>query len=343
MEGKNMEGKTDEGKVVNTHWLPYRKSYKATCINKKSISKENSWLQKGDLLVDGGSSINGELALGKNLFSIYMPWEGYNFEDAILISDQVAQAFSTIYVEEFNINIYPNESVSYILPPKSWVFQGDILIKKNNETLTFYLASSKQIQVGDKMSGRHGNKGIVSKILPFFDMPYLIDGTPIEIVLNPLGVPSRMNVGQIYESLLSLVGFYKNEYFRIPPFDENYDYQFSLGLNPYFPGKMRLFDGKTGETFFRPIIVGKSYIATGPYALITQQPLKGKRNQGGQRVGEMEVWALYAFGKKILREIAGLPRNRTNRGISEAFRVLIMSLRALCLDLRVFKEIGIFD
>nr|YP_010261155.1 RNA polymerase beta subunit [Cephaleuros karstenii]UIB39096.1 RNA polymerase beta subunit [Cephaleuros karstenii] len=218
------------------------------------------------------------------------------------------------------------------------------------------------------MSGRHGNKGIVSKILPFFDMPYLIEGTPIEIILNPLGVPSRMNVGQIYESLLSLVGFYKNEYFRIPPFDENYDYQFSrnfvywqlnqhyhnykkkilientsqkkkpystrnslflnflqkksklkkpkecIGLNPYFPGKMRIFDGKTGETFFRPIIVGKSYMlklihlvdhkiharSTGPYALITQQPLKGKRNQGGQRVGEMEVWALYAFGSASL-------------------------------------------
>uniref|UniRef100_UPI0030028387 RNA polymerase beta subunit n=1 Tax=Cephaleuros lagerheimii TaxID=2738443 RepID=UPI0030028387 len=215
------------------------------------------------------------------------------------------------------------------------------------------------------MSGRHGNKGIVSKILPFFDMPYLIDGTPIEIILNPLGVPSRMNVGQIYESLLSLVGFYKNEYYRIPPFDENYDYQFSRNLvywqlnqlnchqynmykkkkhilkpltkSPYFfykinskkkstcnyfpfaffeieMGKMRLFDGKTGETFFRPIIVGKSYMlklihlvdhkiharATGPYALITQQPLKGKRNQGGQRVGEMEVWALYAFGSASL-------------------------------------------
>nr|UIB38782.1 RNA polymerase beta subunit [Trentepohlia sp. YN1242] len=323
------------------------------------------------------------------------------------------------------------------------------------------------------MSGRHGNKGIVSKIIPFFDMPYLTDGTPIEIVLNPLGVPSRMNVGQIYESLLGLAGFYKNEYFRIPPFDENvravkflYDYQFSrnlvywqlnelnkqhyyeynshykddsevftqttnltyqipyrlkknfesskfvnklssgnqfnllnwsssftnknhklgsklektisnlvtgtkIGLNPYFPGKMRLLDGQTGETFFRPVIIGKSYMlklnhlvdskiharATGPYALITQQPLKGKRNQGGQRVGEMEVWALYAFGsasllfemlttksddpigrERVLREIAGLPRDPSDKGISEAFRVLVMNLRALCLDLSVFKD-----
>nr|UIB38902.1 RNA polymerase beta subunit [Trentepohlia sp. YN1317] len=275
------------------------------------------------------------------------------------------------------------------------------------------------------MSGRHGNKGIVSKIIPFFDMPYLIDGTPIDIVLNPLGVPSRMNVGQIYESLLGFAGFYKNEYFRIPPFDEHYDFQFSrnfvywqlnelnqqhysnyysqtvwsskkkkkkkihipirakIGLNPYFPGKMRLFDGQTGETFFRPVIIGKSYMlklmcgllgyrnikddqhlvdnkiharATGPYALITQQPLKGKRNQGGQRVGEMEVWALYAFGsasllfemlttksddpigrERVLREIAGLPKDPGDKGISEAFRVVVMNLRSLCLDLSVFK------
>nr|YP_010261032.1 RNA polymerase beta subunit [Cephaleuros parasiticus]UIB38973.1 RNA polymerase beta subunit [Cephaleuros parasiticus] len=469
-----------------------------------------------------------------------MPWEGYNFEDAILISDKVAQAYSTVYIEEFSIKLNQNgarplaspgssptgqspESVLKIIEPKSWVNPGDTLVLKkrkiqNNRLrpsflinklilgmLTLYIASSWQIQVGDKMSGRHGNKGIVSKILPFYDMPYLIDGTPIEIVLNPLGVPSRMNVGQIYESLLNLVGFYKNEYFRIPPFDENLDYQFSrnfvywqlnqlnwhqytnymvrmasssgqistkfnwglgsnyleikklsllrrrkewgprdlkncearrwkenlmrfsflphkwnsfptnpghkwpgsslrgrqlshlpskslaiqiysrlnilskagrlskewIGLNPYFPGKMWLFDGKTGETFFRPIIVGKSYMlklnhlvdqkiharATGPYALITQQPLKGKRNQGGQWLGEMEVWALYAFGsasilfetltiksddpvgwQKIIREIAGIPRNDITRGIPEAFRVLIMSLRALCLNLTVFKE-----
>nr|YP_010261010.1 RNA polymerase beta subunit [Trentepohlia sp. BN17]UIB38764.1 RNA polymerase beta subunit [Trentepohlia sp. BN17] len=582
---------TNNINILNTHWLPYRKSYKATCINKIPTCLENSWLQKGDLLVNGGSSINGELALGRNLFLIYMPWEGYNFEDAILISDRVAQAYSTIYVEEFSIKITQNELVSNIIEPKTYVNQGDILVlkkrkvennflinrlllgmeqlkknslstlssrsmvkneseriregtnqetEKDSYTLTIYVASTKQLQIGDKMSGRHGNKGIVSKILPFFDMPYLIDGTPIDIVLNPLGVPSRMNVGQIYESLLGFAGFYKNEYFRVPPFDENYDFQFSrnlvywqlnelnqqhydnydstqtsftdhlnqnfaltmrlnqkmdgvrswlnkskktcivyeflfpwslrkrrnemfskiterqgsfcskikfgggenkfiifkapdknqaalfpftpqispqklkpktkskgrapkrssfytvgkapkkqipirakIGLNPYFPGKMRLFDGQTGETFFRPVIIGKSYMlklmcgllrysnvkngrysfihlvdnkiharATGPYALITQQPLKGKRNQGGQRVGEMEVWALYAFGsasllfemlttksdeERILREIAGLPKDPGDKGISEAFRVLVMNLRSLCLDLSVFK------
>ena len=815
--------KNHQKKIIkNLHWLPYRKSYKATCINKKPACLENSWLQKGDLLIDGSTSVNGELALGSNLFSIYMPWEGYNFEDAILISDRTAQAYTNIYIEEFFAKISKNELMDSIIKPKTWVNQGDILVSKRREsknprlmerlvigltelskdpnreivkqnsdrfpidtsfkagestfgwvisvkqseseieafsnsrvesaktdntnqkdekkkiftphpgdlingspgqgfknfspsyifilpfaslfqnnqnyklnnlfltwsvivpqknnatspkkkikfsqyrfpitTLSFpflksffslknffffkfnnnkkqfifkktlfnlnsvlfnqnnrnpfsddlfrvlldkqinltpqkqkpksdsssfkpmtkikklnsktlkqneekrismekviYIAITKQLQIGDKMSGRHGNKGVVSKILPFYDMPYLIDGTPIDIVLNPLGVPSRMNVGQLFESLLGLSGFFRHEYYRIPPFDENYGYQFSrnfvywklnelnqqhynsyfssslkphirkkrldnfsitqnlfsergenaysaqlptstlertsqvpqmkkwsltvpshvfhrysfftphpgnlingspgrgfkkifsrkkfeknfqllknikilskicenfewtahekpatnigitintgnieaitpiklnpkfaekfsfffqgkkkniksltrlkIGLNPNFPGKIRLIDGRTGETFYRPVIVGKSYMlklnhlvdskiharTTGPYALITQQPLKGKRNQGGQRIGEMEVWSFYAFGsaslllemltiksddfvgrKNLIREIAGPPKQESfDRDVPESFKVLMMSLRTLCLDLTVFRD-----
>ena len=900
-----------ENFILNLHWLPYRKSYKAICINKKPTSLENSWLQKGDLLIDGSSSINGELSLGYNLFSIYMPWEGYNFEDAILISDRAVQAYTSIHIEELSVKISKNELISSIIKPKTWITQGEVLVskkrpveneylmnrlifgifsisskqkktnlqskpnqnsqessplskftnssksedfevdtslrtsestfgwiisvkqlnpfishskisntfsstikkgylssrsltrehggsflspsyifmlplwknrilraassfflgqalpvvslkakqsartykkkknpggvksysmlwnlknpnrhsrktptplylitdqqktysqevdkfnrmkkifnkshasisfffkkkrsipraskslkkkksffqqyfantmkkktylnfsdqkktnkknkkqfffrktilslnstilsntpwfyrnniisllgsrtvppgtnssffsesffqmfakgysqkiktathqkgpknsrkslskenknlnsksfqksnqpssklnkslggrknkaKKKNEKFSqqflneetpieklIYIAIAKQLQIGDKMSGRHGNKGIISKILPFYDMPYLIDGTPIDIVLNPLGVPSRMNVGQLYESLLGFSGFYRHQYYRIPPFDENYGYQFSrnfiynklhelnqqhynsffstvcpsslsekntvflqsndpwysistalspygtpetskiqggqieyhqrktmlfqslykksknfdnflsapsflswselfvprlqkkknsfasnrkkidftrsyaypywnkkieltrlrIGLNPSFPGKMRLIDGRTGETFYRPVIVGKSYMlklnhlvdhkiharTTGPYALITQQPLKGKRNQGGQRVGEMEVWSFYAFGsasllfemltsksddiigrKRILGDIAGLPKDPLDTNLAESFRVLIMNLRALCLDLSVFKDFKSLD
>ena len=274
----------------------------------------------------------------------------------------------------------------------------------------FYIAIVKSLQVGDKMSGRHGNKGIISQILPFYDMPYLIDGTPIDIVLNPLGVPSRMNVGQIFESLLGLSGFFRHEYYRIPPFDEHYGYQFSrnfvysklnelnkysynsfskakskkqttllsrvkMGLNPSFPGKMRLIDGQTGDTFFRPVIVGKSYMlklnhlvdhkihsrTTGPYSLVTQQPLKGRRNLGGQRIGEMEVWSFYAFGSaSLLLELLTIKSDdlkkrkeffKTNlmetmqteellheTSLSESFRVLVLHLRALCLDLDVITQ-----
>ena len=294
------------------------------------------------------------------------------------------------------------------------------------------------------MSGRHGNKGIISQILPFYDMPYLIDGTPVDIVLNPLGVPSRMNVGQLFESLLGFSGFFRHEYYRIPPFDENYGYQFSrnfvysklnelnqyhynsfsaslkslsqwnkeipfgdfddkisqsiiankynngklkkqeayaclskskprlkFGLNPSFPGKMRLIDGQTGETFYRPIIVGKSYMlklnhlvdykihsrTTGPYSLVSQQPLKGKRHLGGQRIGEMEVWSFYAFGsaslllelltiksddlkkrRQFFNDVIDTSNLLTETAVAESFRILVLNLRALCLDLDIITQ-----
>jgi DNA-directed RNA polymerase beta subunit len=249
-----------------------------------------------------------------------------------------------------------------------------------------YIAEKRKIQVGDKIAGRHGNKGIISSILPKQDMPYLSDGTPIDLVLNPLGVPSRMNVGQIFECLLGLAGYYLGQNYKIKAFDEIYGCEASRSLvylklyeakiktsqnwlfNCNFPGKVRLFDGRTGECFDQPVTVGYAYIlklvhlvdekiharATGPYALVTQQPLRGRSKQGGQRVGEMEVWALEGFGAAyILQELLTIKsddikgRNQVSKsilnnkplkfGIPESFKVLIKELQALCLNVSIYK------
>jgi DNA-directed RNA polymerase subunit beta len=249
-----------------------------------------------------------------------------------------------------------------------------------------YLAEKRKLQLGDKIAGRHGNKGIISNILPRQDMPYLPDGTPLDIVLNPLGVPSRMNVGQIFECLLGLAGYYLKQSYKIRPFDEIYGSEASRSLvysklyearcrtnqswlfNPNFPGKVRLFDGRTGDCFKQPVTVGVAYIlklvhlvdhkiharSTGPYSLVTQQPLRGRSKQGGQRVGEMEVWALEGFGAAyILQEILTIKsddlegrhqilrcilRNEPMKtGIPESFKVLVRELQSLCLDIVVFK------
>jgi DNA-directed RNA polymerase subunit beta len=249
-----------------------------------------------------------------------------------------------------------------------------------------YLAEKRKLQIGDKIAGRHGNKGIISNILPRQDMPYLPDGTPLDIVLNPLGVPSRMNVGQIFECLLGMAGYYLKQNYKIQPFDEIYGCEASRSLvysklyeariktgqdwlfNPNFPGKTRLFDGRSGECFEQPVTVGVAYIlklvhlvddkiharSTGPYSLVTQQPLRGRSKQGGQRVGEMEVWALEGFGAAyILQEILTLKsddlagRNRVMVSIindrdlycwlPESFRVLVSELKSLCVDLTIFK------
>lgn len=249
-----------------------------------------------------------------------------------------------------------------------------------------YLAEKRKLQLGDKIAGRHGNKGIISNILPRQDMPYLPDGTPLDIVLNPLGVPSRMNVGQIFECLLGIAGYYLKQNYKIQPFDEIYGCEASRSLvysklyeariktgqdwlfNPNFPGKIRLFDGRTGECFEQPVTVGVAYIlklvhlvddkiharSTGPYSLVTQQPLRGRSKQGGQRVGEMEVWALEGFGAAyILQEILTIKsddlkgRNQVMEsilnnqpfhfGLPESFKVLIRELQSLCLDIAIFK------
>jgi DNA-directed RNA polymerase subunit beta len=257
---------------------------------------------------------------------------------------------------------------------------------KDIETIHIYLAEKRKIQVGDKMSGRHGNKGIVSQILPMQDMPFLPDGTPIDMVLNPLGVPSRMNVGQIYECLLGLAGKYLGEHYKITAFDEIYGPEASRSFvfnklyearcktgfkwlfNPQYPGKIRLYDGRTGDCYHQPVTVGQSYMlrlvhmvddkihmrSTGPYSLVTQQPLRGRSKQGGQRLGEMEVWALEGFGAAftLLEMLTVKSDDLTGRmtlwsnlilnkdltiGTPEAFKVLICELQALCLDIGLYR------
>ena len=258
--------------------------------------------------------------------------------------------------------------------------------QKSIQAVHIYLAEKRKIQMGDKMAGRHGNKGIVSQVLPRQDMPYLPDGTPIDMVLNPLGVPSRMNVGQIYECLLGLAGKYLGEYFRIAPFDEIYGAEASRSLvysklyevrkktgskwifNTNNPGKMYLYDGRTGESFDQAITVGQAYMlklvhlvddkiharSTGPYSLVTQQPLRGRSKQGGQRLGEMEVWALEGYGAAftLLEMLTIKSDDMTGRitlwsniilnkeiyiGTPESFKVLVCELQALCLDIGLFR------
>ena len=264
-----------------------------------------------------------------------------------------------------------------------------VLSSKNVSSIQIYLAEKRRIQIGDKMAGRHGNKGILSQILPIEDMPFLPDGRPLDMVLNPLGVPSRMNVGQIYECLLGLAGKYLGENYKIFPFDEIYGAEASRSFvfsklysaslktgkkwlfNPNSPGKIRLYDGRTGDTFDQSITVGYSYMlrlvhmvddkiharSTGPYSLVTQQPLRGRSKQGGQRLGEMEVWALEGYGAAftLLEMLTIKSDDMTGRmtlwsnlilnkeisiGTPESFKVLICELQALCLDIGLFKAEG---
>jgi DNA-directed RNA polymerase subunit beta len=399
--------KSENGKKVTYKLQKYLRSNQQTCINHRPVVWKGENIKSGQILTDGPAITSNELALGQNVLVAYMPWQGYNFEDAILISERLVydDIFTSIHIERYKIEIdrnsemseqttktIPNLSLSEIkhlnddgiVIVGTFVKPGDILVGKvisNNtseqlpeskllraifgakakgvkdnsyrmpdgeygrviETVTFnrrtkltykfekiyvFIAQIRKIQVGDKIAGRHGNKGIISRILARQDMPFLPDGTPIDIILNPLGVPSRMNVGQLYECLLGLAGDKLNSRFKILPFDEMYGLEMSRILinkklrqasiqnneswlfNPYAPGKMVLIDGRTGKEFENPITVGNAYMlklihlvddkmharATGPYSLITQQPLRGKAQHGGQRFGEMEVWALEGFG-----------------------------------------------
>jgi len=267
-------------------------------------------------------------------------------------------------------------------------------LTENNTTMSHikvvhvYILQKRRIQVGDKVAGRHGNKGIISKILPKQDMPYMQDGSPIDMVLSPLGVPSRMNVGQIFECLLGLAGSILNQNYRIMPFDERYEKEasrkfvfselylakektgFSWLFEPDSPGKSRLFDGRTGQAFDQPVTVGKAYMlklihqvddkiharSTGPYALVTQQPLRGRANHGGQRIGEMEVWAIEGFGAaNILQEMLTIKSDHITArskvlgaivsgesipkplGPPECFRLLVRELR--CLGIHISHDI----
>ena len=458
-----------KSKIKKSEYLlqNYQRSNQDTSLAQRPAVFEGEWVQKGDLLADCTTSVSGDLSLGKNIIVAYMPWEGYNFEDAILISERLVydHVYTSLHIERYEIEIrdtiFGIEQISNkitdcfaqetahldekgIATIGSWVNEGDILVGKitpikkkflsPHEKLLYdivgkkrpttrdtslrvpkgvegrvlhveiletenippgiafegpgrvhiYLADKRNIQVGDKMSGRHGNKGIVSRILPRQDMPYLLNGTPIDIVLNPLGVPSRMNVGQVFEALLGLAGFYLNQSFKIPPFDETYGPEASRSLvysklyearlksgqkwlfNPNFPGKTRVFDGRTGQCFDQSVTVGQPYMlklihlvddkiharSTGPYSLVTQQPLRGRSKHGGQRLGEMEVWALEGFGAAYtLNELLTIKSDDINGrhqvmnaifndkpinlGTPESFRVLIRELQSLCLDVDI--------
>ena len=445
----------------------YQRSNQETCMNQRPFVSKNEKIITGQVLADGASTESGELAVGQNILIAYMPWEGYNFEDAFIMSERLLydELYTSLHIEKFEIDIcrtkLGTEEVTKNLPyMKEYALkdldengiikigtrakEGDILVGKvtpkrdsnslpeakllraifgetekkvrntslrlpngtagcvldikifsrNNrddlpagteKIIKVYIAQTRRIQVGDKMAGRHGNKGIISKILPRQDMPYLPDGTFVDMILNPLGVPSRMNVGQLFECLLGLAADNLNIRFKIVPFDEMYGAEASralinkklkeaAGLNEWIfsskhPGKMMLRDGRTGQFFDNPITVGCAYMlklvhlvddkiharSTGPYSLVTQQPLGGRAKHGGQRLGEMEVWALEAFGAAYtLQElltiksddmkgrnealsaiVKGLPMPLP--GIPESFKVLVRELQALCLDISTHK------
>jgi len=458
--------KDKNGKKLTYKLQKYLRSNQQTCINHRPIVWKGEKVKSGQILTDGPGITDNELSLGQNVLIGYMPWQGYNFEDAILINERLVydDIFTSIHIERYKIEIDKNSETleqttknipnlnatevkhlndDGIVTVGTFVKPGDILVGKvvsNNtseqlpeskllraifgakakgvkdnsyrmpdgeygrviETVTFnrrtkltykfekiyiFIAQIRKIQVGDKIAGRHGNKGIISRILPRQDMPFLPDGTPIDIILNPLGVPSRMNVGQLYECLLGLAGDKLNSRFKILPFDEMYGLEMSRILinkklrqasiinneswlfNPYAPGKMVLIDGRTGKEFENPITVGNAYMlklihlvddkmharATGPYSLITQQPLRGKAQHGGQRFGEMEVWALEGFGAAFtLKELLTIKsddmqgRNETLNaivkgqqipkfGIPESFKVLLQELRSIGLDMSTYK------
>ena len=447
----------------------YQRSNQDTCLNQRPLSYEGDRVVAGQVLADGSSTEGAELALGHNILVAYMPWEGYNYEDAMLISERLVyeDVYTSIHIEKYEIEarqtkLGPEEITREIpnvgedalrqldeqgiIRKGAWVEASDILVGKvtpkgesdqppeekllraifgekardvrdnslrvpngekgrvvdvrvftreqgdelppgANMVVRVYVAQKRKIQVGDKMAGRHGNKGIVSRILPKEDMPYLPDGTPVDMVLNPLGVPSRMNVGQIFECLLGWAGENLSMRFKMVPFDEMHGAEKSREtvhgkleeardktgkpwvFDEKHPGKTIVYDGRTGEAFDRPITVGIAYMlklvhlvddkiharSTGPYSLVTQQPLGGKAQQGGQRFGEMEVWALEAFGAAYtLQELLTVKsddmqgRNEAlnaivkgkaipRPGTPESFKVLMRELQSLCLDIAVHK------
>jgi DNA-directed RNA polymerase subunit beta len=467
-----------KNQVIYYYLKKYFRSNQETCINQKPIVWNGEKVFSGQIIADGPSTNDGELSLGQNLTIAYIPWEGYNYEDAIVINERLIleDCLTSVHIEEHETQLTyclnGTEKITNNLPHftkyirrhltpfgivkvGSYVKEQEILVGKftpceedsspetkllqalygkpkksyrdtslrvphgvegrvidvrtisttllskdepslstASEIVRIYIAQIRKIQIGDKLSGRHGNKGIISRILSKQDMPYMEDGTPIDILFNPLGVPSRMNVGQVFESLLGLVGEKLGKRYKVSPFDELYGKEASRILinqklkqvakeksipwifQSAYPGKMFLRDGRTGEYFDNPILVGKSYIlklihlvedkihtrATGPYSMITEQPLAGKSQKGGQRFGEMEVWALEAYGcSNTLQELLTVKsddidgRNdmyesilvrkqneKPSPSIPEAFLALIRELNALGLDFSLRKFEGGF-
>ncbi len=491
VDARSIEISGDAG--TDSYTLPkFQRSNQGTCINHRPLVRVGQSVDQGQVLADGPSTEAGELALGQNLLVAFMPWEGYNYEDAIILSERVVKAdlLTSIHIEEYEVeardtklgpeeitreipnvgeDVLANLDDQGIIRIGAEVFPGDVLVGKVtpkgeteltaeerllraifgekarevrdtslkvphgetgrvmavhqfsrdagddlspgvNELVRVYVAQKRKISEGDKLAGRHGNKGVISKILPIEDMPFLADGTPVDIILNPLGVPSRMNIGQLLETHLGWaahVGWSTEKapkksvegpiHVATPVFDgareaeiadalvradenirmkagERYGSNVLNSLVPQIDsaGKTRLFDGRTGEPFREPVTVGQIYIlkllhlvddkiharSTGPYSLITQQPLGGKAQFGGQRFGEMEVWALYAYGAAyVLQEILTIKsddvlgrvkayeaivkgENIPEPGIPESFKVLVKEMQSLCLDVEILSEDG---
>ena len=452
----------DDGTIREYPLKKFERSNAGTCLNQRPIVSTGDRVAKGEIIADGPSTNNGELALGKNILIGYMEWEGYNYEDAILLSEKLVQddVFTSIHIEEHetearDTKLGPEEITrdipnvgddalkdldeDGIIRIGAEVQSGDILVGKVspkgeaeltpeerllraifgeksrevrdtslkvphgeggvvvdvkvftrenkdelepgvNKLVRVYIAQKRKIQVGDKMAGRHGNKGVISRVLSQADMPFLADGRPLQILLNPLGVPSRMNIGQVLEVHLGYVCKQLGWKIATPVFDgateKDLETMFRENnlLNPdgKVDGKFQVFDGRTGEPFENRVTIGVQYMiklihlvddkiharAIGPYSLVTQQPLGGKAQFGGQRFGEMEVWALEAYGAAhILQEILTVKsddvvgrvktyesivrgENISEPGIPEAFKVLLKELQSLALDVKVLTESG---
>ena len=447
--------RTNSGTKDYYKLLKYQRSNQGTCINQRPIVRKGDVVEEGDVIADGPSTENGEIALGKNVLIGFMTWEGYNYEDAILISEELVRddVYTSIHIEEYeaesrDTKLGPEEITRDIpnvgedslkdldergiIRIGAEVRSGDILVGKVtpkgeteltaeerllraifgekarevrdtslrvphgesgivvdvkvftrengdelppgvNQLVRVYIAQKRKISVGDKMAGRHGNKGVISRILPVEDMPFLPDGTPLQIVLNPLGVPSRMNIGQVLETHLGYAAKALGWKVATPVFDgANEQDIFETLKLAGLPedGKTVLYDGRTGEPFDNRVTVGYMYFlklahlvddkiharSTGPYSLVTQQPLGGKAQFGGQRFGEMEVWALAAYGAAYsLQEVLTVKsddvvgrvktyeaivkgENVPEPGIPESFKVLMKELQSLCLDVKVFSD-----
>ncbi|HZG15152.1 MAG TPA: DNA-directed RNA polymerase subunit beta [Candidatus Bathyarchaeia archaeon] len=450
IDGKQVAGDLDKYKLHK-----FIRSNQGTCINQRPIVKTGDWVVPGDIVADGPSTEKGELALGRNVIVAFMTWEGYNYEDAILLSEKLVKddVYTSIHIEEYesearDTKLGPEEITRDIpnvgedalknldergiVRVGAEIQDGDILVGKVtpkgvteltaeerllhaifgekarevrdtslrvphggsgiivdvkvftrengdelppgvNQLVRVYIAQKRKISVGDKMAGRHGNKGVIARIMPEEDMPFLPDGSPVEIVLNPLGVPSRMNIGQVLETHLGMAAKMLGIHVSTPVFDgarqeDVFETLEEAGLDR--DGKTILFDGRTGEPFDRRVTVGCVYMlklahlvddkiharSTGPYSLVTQQPLGGKAQFGGQRFGEMEVWALEAYGAAYtLQEILTVKsddvvgrvktyeaivkgENVPEPGVPESFKVLIKELQSLGMDVKILSE-----
>ena len=457
VDANEVQVREKDGNLRKYEILKFKRSNQGTCVNQRPIVSKGEEIKKGQVVADGPATCNGEISLGKNALSGFMTWEGYNYEDAVLINERLVRddVYTSIHIEEYETEARDTklgaEEITRDIPNVSEdslkdldergiirigaeVRSGDLLVGKvtpkgeteltaeerllraifgekarevrdtslrlphgaygtivdvkvftreNSDELTAgvnmvvrcYVAQRRKLSVGDKMAGRHGNKGVVSRILPQEDMPFLEDGTPLDIVLNPLGVPSRMNIGQVLEVNLGYAARALGWKVMTPVFDGAHEEDIrAMQREAGIPedGKLTLYDGRTGEKFDNRVTVGIMYYmklhhlvddkiharSTGPYSLVTQQPLGGKAQFGGQRFGEMEVWALEAYGAAYtLQEILTVKsddvvgrvktyeaivkgHNIPQSGVPESFKVLVKELQSLCLDIKVLDKQG---